>query len=147
MIEITNIAYAAGLLDGEGYIGVRPYTSGRSYNGGNFTPAVTIANTNFEVMEWLVKNFGGHVNGWSNKKTGQRRVYHWVIGSLADITTFLTLVKPFVIIKREQLELMLIYCSFGKSVPAYHDALLYEARADIYWDMKQLNGNRPVRAR
>ena len=145
-MEATIIAYTAGLLDGEGHIGVRPYTSGCNHKSGNFIPAVTIANTNLEVMEWLVKNFGGHISGWSNKKTGQRRAYHWVVSSLDDIAIFLALAKPFVIIKREQLELMLIYCGYGKSTPAYHDALLYEARADIYWNLKDLNKYGQVRA-
>lgn len=138
MIEITDVAYGAGLLDGEGYIGIQPY-SAKGY--GNYSPRVAIANTSLEIMEWLVQNFGGGYSIWDDRKHQRKRTYKWSIGSNISIKEFLEALQPFVKVKREQLEIMLLFVGFGVGIGNHDNSLLLAAREDLYWDMKLLNNN------
>uniref|UniRef100_A0A6M3J4T0 Homing endonuclease n=1 Tax=viral metagenome TaxID=1070528 RepID=A0A6M3J4T0_9ZZZZ len=145
MIDISVAAYTAGLLDGEGHLGVRPWSKNGYHN---FFPNVAISNTNLEVIEWLISHFGGHYGIWDNKTHQQKRIYKWYINSLDAIKTFLEVVQPFVIIKREHVEAMLAYVRIGNSAfvlgnPIYDKEeadILLAAREDIYWWLKDLNG-------
>ena len=61
-----NLAYAAGFIDGEGCIG---FTTCR----GSFAPRVIITNTQKEILEDFVMEFGGSVH----KATRPKNKLHW----------------------------------------------------------------------
>lgn len=99
--------YAAGLFDGEGYVRIsklenREKTKVRNqiYAGLNVT---------FKpVIEALKETYGGsiHVNRHSLRKENHRDVFVWNVSSL-NAAKFFRRIMPFLIIKREEVELAL----------------------------------------
>lgn len=116
---VAQLAYFAGLLDGEGCLHVCDKKKCKRKSRGirktsriwrdrvNFSTALTIANCNLEVLEWLVENFGGFIQThkkkfkehWDWKRT-------WHIRPI-QIYPILKLVLPYLIIKKKQAILML----------------------------------------
>lgn len=67
-----NLAYLAGLIDGEGCIG---FTRIRC----QLVPRVTITNTNEKIIYDLKDNFGGHILRRKPHQAGWKPSFHWVI--------------------------------------------------------------------
>lgn len=99
MTTDTNIAYAAGIIDGEGNISVlrriRPKLS-RLYH---YLLQVQVSQSESPILDWLAKTFGGKVNKYhqyagSLKPTSS--IYHWrLCGDKAK--SFIVLVEPYLI--------------------------------------------------
>ncbi len=103
----TERAYLAGLIDGEGSIGICTF-------GGHRVPAVvlTITNSCIEVLEEMADLWGGNVT------TRRKRAFNWK--ETADLRTgaktaveILKEVKPYLKIKQAQCQVAL---KFGKTV-------------------------------
>ena len=118
---VEQLAYFAGLFDGEGCLhigdkrispkkskGIRKLVN-KSYNARvNFSTAMSLSNTNFEVIEWLKSNFGGFIT--TQKKPGKphwnlRKT--WVMSPCSNISNLLNFLLPFLIIKKKQALLMI----------------------------------------
>jgi hypothetical protein len=67
-----NLAYFAGLLDGEGCIG---FTRIR----GQLVPRITITNTYLPLLDLLKKQFGGHINIRPPHQSNWKASSHWVL--------------------------------------------------------------------
>lgn len=91
---VRDLAYTAGLLDGEGCI------TGTS-NGTRHSLTVYISSSDMPILGWLQKTFGGGYRCWNSNPKG-RRVEKWIIPA-ASVTPFLKLMIPFLKIKRAQL--------------------------------------------
>lgn len=129
LMNYTNeqLCYLAGLLDGEGCLHVsdkrvspsksrgirrptRPYRGAqRTYRARiNFSTAVSICNTNFQIIDWLYNNFGSIVH--CQKKPGKPH-WHlrktWLLSPSKDIKPLLELVFPYIVGKKEQVKLMI----------------------------------------
>lgn len=101
---IAQLAYLAGLLDGEGCItAVARKSVGR---GNSYRTDVTIANTCKKVTDWLLKNFGGAVYTRTFKETRYKTAYNWYMDP-KEILSLLPKVIPFLVVKKSQAELML----------------------------------------
>lgn len=100
-LELTaKAAYAAGIIDGEGTVGierkqVKERHSHRVY--------VCVGNTNADIIEWLHDNFGG--NTMYNKDRGDKNndIHMWQTSS-SNAIDFLKFVYPYLIIKKYQAE-------------------------------------------
>ena len=98
----TDLAYVAGIIDGEGYIGL--------YNAvnGNFRLQVGVTNTNEWLIQWLKFAFGGHIHQLHIRHPNSKVSYEWrVFGRQA--LGFLTLVCPYLKIKRPQATIAINY--------------------------------------
>lgn len=149
MIEITDVAYAAGIVDGEGTIGIG--CSFRHSKSGKETkvlkPHISVSNTNQEIIEWLVSTFGGYSVPDKRYNTKWKMAYIWYISDRDKAWDFLLLVKPYVKIKRRQLDLMLGFLALDER-PAWkvigsesekYSNLIEEIQYNYYLDMKELN--------
>ena len=67
----TELAYLAGLLDGEGHIAIRIRRRKDKYT---FDAILRVSNTSYELMQWVLTTFGGT---WAVR---QHKVTHWRIG-------------------------------------------------------------------
>lgn len=98
-------AYAAGLFDGEGYVGIDKTCIGsgksRSVHRG---VKVIISQKDGQIMNWLKNNFGG--NAYCQRNGSKYYIHRWRIhAKKAD--HFLRCILPYVIIKKKQVEFAL----------------------------------------
>lgn len=104
----TDIAYAAAIMDGEGWI------SGSQFVGSGKDPDLNIGvcNCSPDLMDWFKERFGGIVRerNWKSSRLSKRVNFEWR-PCTEDIAWFLKLVMPFMIIKRRQARLAIIYRS------------------------------------
>lgn len=91
-LSTTQLAYIAGLIDGEGHIGS---PAGRKMF------SVSIANIYTPLMTWLVETMGG---GYSTSKDPRARepCHLWVIYATRNVAALLRAVRPYLIIKADR---------------------------------------------
>ena len=94
--EQTDLAYLAGIFDGEGYISPRRATQRGVVR---MTYYLGIANTSTDLMEWLGR-IGGNV--YSCRLRTERQVYEWRICRQIDVLMFLRAIQPYLRIKRDK---------------------------------------------
>ena len=108
-MQINDIAYIAGLFDGEGCVTCkkkptkRPDRKGKVYN--QWYIRCEIAMTDKEVISWLHKTLGF---GWSaekryNSKPKYKKQWRWCCG-YRDALTFAKLIWPFAQVKLHKIE-------------------------------------------
>ena len=105
-MNTEDLAYLAGLIDGEGTICI--HNNKRAYS---VTTKVCVANCHRGVLEWCKDRFGGSVNDVSAKGSelhNWKPQYRWTLtGPRAE--RVVRLCQPFLIIKKEQARLFLEY--------------------------------------
>jgi hypothetical protein len=113
--DMFDLAYLAGIIDGEGYIGI-----------GN-APRLRVANTNPRLMEWLRCRFGGSI--WTSRKRDGRSkaLFTWEL-SARKAERVLREVAPFLILKREQAAIILAHYATGIR---YQPMALAEAKSQL----------------
>ena len=128
------LAYAAGILDGEGSISI-VHSSPTSYSLN-----VTVANTYRPLIEWLVHHFGGTFTRYPATDKWRERFYWRLHGPNA--ATLLEAILPFMVIKRQQatlaVELVALTVGRGSTVS---DAVNVR-RAIIKSEIERLNAGR-----
>jgi len=100
-----EVAYLAGLIDGEGCLRIEK--SGGKYRYTPHTPTVCITNCNPSLILWVYRKFGGHLYQKKNRGTFQVTWDIYWLGRKA--TELLEDVYPYLTAKKEQAELMLSY--------------------------------------
>ena len=109
--SISEIAsYAAGMIDGEGSISIHKIRS--PYKDTVYTiysPFVSVTNTNYDALQWFSEKFGGTII--VHTKAGafghKRTCWRWSIRNTDGVNTFVRLVFPYLIIKRQQAIILL----------------------------------------
>ncbi len=104
---VEVLAYTAGLLDGEGCIGIN-----RTCPNEMLTPkyvAVTnIGNTDYNMILWLQEQYGGYVYPKTKNHQGCKDVWGWQVNN-RQAYDLLTAVMPYLRSKRRQAELLITY--------------------------------------
>lgn len=100
-MQISDIAYAAGLFDGEGYVDIYSASTSKASKSPSLMLRVIISQKDGSIMTWLEQTFGGSVR--MERRTGNW-IFRWDIRSQAA-KRFLDLILPFVKIKTEQVKL------------------------------------------
>ena len=95
----VDLAYFAGLFDGEGHVRIGKDPKPRYGATTRYYLQVIISNQNLQVLEELQQNFGGSIHGSSG-------CYHLAFGALQSMR-FLEEVKPYIRIKLPQVEVAL----------------------------------------
>ena len=115
---ISEIAYLAGLIDGEGCIYIGHTKQGKYGNGYQWHSMLKITSCDEELIIWLENTFGGSKDSryrWTSKQKFTRPVYNWqATGPMLDY--ILPLVKPYLIIKKKQCDVMLRYRLTSKNI-------------------------------
>lgn len=108
----TEKAYLAGLFDGEGHIGYYKNTTGY----GNFNLMVTITNTDHRVMKWLKDKLTiGKIS--PKQKTHNKPAWTWQIRNSHDAFEFLQIILPYLVIKKDQADLLLSLLDAEQKIP------------------------------
>jgi len=102
-----DTAYLAGLLDGEGFIGL--CSNGRAVP----QPVVQIGMTHLQILEWASTSFGGKVSllGRPRKPKAHKQCYLWRTRDTQAVANLLARVVPFLKIKKKAAVLVLDYCN------------------------------------
>lgn len=102
-------AYAAGIFDGEGYIGIDSICiSNGKRRIAHLGLRIVISQKDGIIMDWLKDNFGGNV--YKQRNGSKYYIHRWRIHS-DSADRFLRFIYPYVLIKKPQVEFAL---SFNK---------------------------------
>jgi len=115
-LTITDLAYAAALVDGEGCVGIKRSKGIRPKRGSvspEYRVYILVANTYKPVIDWMQLKFGGSVGFRQPKQDcvdGRKRkvCYRWRLAS-ASAVMFLRLIRPYMIIKKDQADLCFMF--------------------------------------
>lgn len=152
IIKNIDLAYIAGLFDGEGSISLARLGHKVWSKRSDFSLTVRIHNTRKDVLEWVSQTVGGKVYVASNHPpNGYNKVYQWLMTGPTSIKLLIQL-KPFIKIKNQQIEVAIAFQQtkeivgakrqFRKGVPQD----ITEQRFALYEQLKALNrkGTTPI---
>lgn len=94
--SLSDLAYCAGLMDGEGCI-----TLTRDSES-NYRLRIKITSTDYSVLEWLQEHFGGSIVLSRKGTEKHKETWDWVC-KVEDQVVFLFGILPYTIIKRAQI--------------------------------------------
>ena len=106
-MNITKIAYLAGIVDGEGTIQIIRQRNENNSKPLYVTGAIYITNSSIPLLDWIQSNFGGNrtkarsVVGKNWKPVYRVQFYGAVAENLVET------ILPFLVIKQEQAKLFL----------------------------------------
>jgi hypothetical protein len=95
MVGDNELAYAAGLFDGEGSISLTRHRSNRWPS-----PQVAVASTDYEVLEWFRAHFGGNIVMKQPRASSHSVSYDWRLTDRRALE-FLKLIRPYLVIERK----------------------------------------------
>ena len=127
------IPYLAGLIDGEGFIGVGQFHEGLYHH-----PVIAVAMTDARPIDLLAQSFGGESRFQEPRSERHKPLYEWKLTGTPALEAIKTL-SPFLLVKRDQAESILKsdWQKFHKSnpIPDSERAL----RQIIYAEVKIMN--------
>jgi hypothetical protein len=98
----TELAYLAGIIDGEGCLSMG------NVHTGVYTTQIYIGNTDARVIEWLYRTFGGSIALRPSPNPKHKPLWRW-LASGKNLNVLLQAVLPYLIVKKEQALLLLEY--------------------------------------
>lgn len=104
--------YIAGLIDGEGYIGILPVRS-KEVKNPSFEPVIKIgmagANS-LMALEMIREVYGGIIEARGNRTVKDREVFTYVLKGKKKILVLINDINPFLIVKRPQGGIIKYFC-------------------------------------
>lgn len=105
----TEIAYLAGLIDGEGSIYIGAHSFNPKTKAPYYQTYILITSTDKVLIDWLENVFGGMTSQYTaaqTAKNARRTAYRWVISG-ERLTHLCKLILPYLVIKQREAEIML----------------------------------------
>ena len=133
----ADLAYLAGLVDGEGCISIKHNKSNNV-----FFPWVAVGMTQLEGLELLVEMFGGKIR---EDRTSNRKsvMYRWEQNKRDVVVHVLSSLLPYLRVKKALAILVLAFCSDGEPVKvggrSRTSVKEQERRKDLHSKVKELN--------
>lgn len=138
-------AWLAALIDGEGSVMLvrrKPYDGGHKRNQ-HYRPIVSVCNTKHELLDALAVNTGvsriyeHRVNGPDDRPRA-RRMWTWRMVT-SDIRQWMPLIRPYLILKGVQTDLLLEAVAIRLSTHAAQNTQKVARLDEIYARIRQLN--------
>jgi len=101
IIEKDNLIYLAGILDGEGWIGIVKTEIRRNEKSARYYLIIAISNTSKELMDWLCSKVGGTYCLAKENRKEWKDHYKWDLTG-ESAYKILQKVYPYLVVKREQ---------------------------------------------
>jgi hypothetical protein len=118
LLQVKDVewAYIAGFFDGEGSVGVYHRTAGGNAKGAiYYTTMVQISQKRRAVLDWMVERTGlGTVMQYKDRRTHD--MHKWYVQGNSSCLTFLRFIAPYVIEKKDQVELAVHFCRNFKNM-------------------------------
>lgn len=112
-LDPFDAAWLAGFVDGEGYLGI-VYHESKKVDGSTkrgklpwYSPRVQIAGTDHGIMNDIVYIVGGGTHSTTDHGNEWKPYRVYVLTGLADIKDLLIQLKPYIKLKKIQLDLLL----------------------------------------
>lgn len=102
MTTDVDIAYLAGLVDGEGCLAVRTRIDGY------INVSLEVVGTDRRPLDWAAERFGGTVGHLQERRPNRRQPYHWRITKVAHLAEVARLIRPYLKVKRAEASLLVI---------------------------------------
>lgn len=137
MFSVENLAYLAGIIDGEGSIGFEHLAPRAKRPKSYYVCRLTVINTNKDIIDRLKQTFKGTSD--IRKPIKNRKVcYRWyVLGN--DLEIAIKSLLPYLCIKRKQAELVLEYRQTVRANGWLITDEVAEARKQLWLKCKELN--------
>ena len=97
---LEDLVYAAATIDCEGCIGITS-TQKRGVVNPSFVVRVSVTNTDFNLIDWLLDTFGGYYHPLPSKNPKHKDRYTWYIQHQGAVA-FLALIQPYIKLKHKQ---------------------------------------------
>mgnify|MGYP001561094373 CR=1 FL=1 len=141
--EAVFLSYLAGIIDGEGTIRIGSSKPTNKINWNTiYYAAISVGMTNRKIIEMFVKKFGSKIRE-EKCVANRKKMYRWGTSGNFVVPTILKQLLPYLVVKKEQAELVIKYCSkvkttgFRRNKKLPINQLLW--REDFYQKMKKLN--------
>lgn len=105
---MTWDAWAAGFIDGEGSLQLRPYNRAGTASRRHF-PVIAVGQTVIEPLERLQEMYGGNIYLRTPANEKHRPCWAWTITGGLRTRACLERVMPWLVVKREEAEILLAY--------------------------------------
>jgi len=105
----TDIAYLAGIIDGEGSIYIGNFSCNPKTKLPYYQTNIQVSNTDKALIDWLKNTFGGLVNTRTRKQipaNSRKQVFMWTVTG-ERLTHLCEEILPYLICKKRQAEIML----------------------------------------
>lgn len=143
------LAYIAGIVDGEGSIMIMRQASKafmeqrakRNCYHPHYHPCIRIGMQERAPLDFIVQHTG--VGEVREEKPYQRKkpMFRYVIRSKVDVSRFLTLIMPYLLVKKQQAELALRFVNEWVSCNGTRISKeIQEKREQAWMQMRELNG-------
>lgn len=133
-LTTVECAYLAGLFDGEGCVGYYKRKGSRSKY--SFLSTVMISQSAARLMTWLRETIGF---GTIYSRPGKKNIeYHWETNKKADVVEFLAAIRPYLILKGEQVDILLDHLRAEGVEPLARGKVTPEVFAKREWVSNEL---------
>lgn len=148
-METEKLAYIAGIVDGEGSIMImrqasESFMEQRALRGcfhPHYHPCIRIGMTERSALDFIVETT--HLGYVHTEKAyhGRKVVYRWMARSRDDCLRFLTLIMPYLLVKKKQAKLAIQFMSEWVSANGIRLSPEIQAKREKAWmEMRKLNG-------
>lgn len=108
----TEWAYIAGIIDGEGCLGVYHRSSRNKGTrqvipSTSYRPRIQVVNTNLNLVLWIRDRLKGDIATYASHDSRRKTKYVWRNGAARSILSICEHCLPYLVIKRKQAELVL----------------------------------------
>ncbi len=136
-LSMEDIAYTAGIIDGEGYVGIDKQCNSRWGEGTPYYYArLAVANTGAQLISWLQSHWSGSVNHRAPSNPRARDTWVWVV-STGQSAKVLSVVFPFLVLKKRQADTVIRFSRLSSGV--VRDKELMTRQQELYDEIKIYN--------
>ena len=138
-----QLAYTAGLIDGEGYIGIvkrhRPDFGGKRYH----QPVVKLVNTDEGMVDWMAQ-FGGYKYRRKPTTANRNPTWWWELRGWNQVEPFLRQIRPWLRTKAPHADIIAEFCGAykGRGRVALSEDVL-DNRERLYFSLRKLTHRGP----
>jgi len=143
-LKLTELAYAAGIIDGEGSITISRIKRPETRGGYIYLMEVKVGMTDTIVPHWLLDKFGGNLRLYI--KSQGKPQFVWTVSSKKAKSVLETLL-PYLKLKNEQAQTAIGFQKLKKGRGFWHEGnpkpfILIEAESILRNKMCELNYNK-----
>lgn len=137
--------YIAGIIDGEGYIGLWKTKSRSLLREYGYRPGIKIAMVDCDDLLYaLCDEFGGHIHHRIARQDNHRNSTCWELKGKKLLKPFLEDIMPHLRLKTRQAELLHEFCQIGNLHPLYAPQERFEQAEAIYRKLLELKHESPA---